>query len=115
MRLLLLDKTYSDKWDEFIMSSPEGNFGHLSGWSKVYELYGYKSFPIAAIDDSAQIRGILPLFLMRDIFGRKFLVSNPFISYGGICAHDKETADTLISKAKELAVENGVQDRKSVV
>jgi FemAB-related protein (PEP-CTERM system-associated) len=109
MKITLLDNKDMKKWDEFIMSSTDGTFGHLSGWTKVYELYGYKSFPIAVIDDSDNIRGVLPLFLMKDIIGKKFLISNPFLSYGGICADDENIKKSLILKAQEIAVENNVE------
>lgn len=109
MKIILLDNKDTKKWDEFIISSPNGTFGHLSGWMKVYELYGYRSFPITAIDDADRIRGVLCLFLIKDIFGKKFLISNPFLSYGGICADDNKTKEALILKAQEIAVENNVE------
>jgi len=109
MKTILLDNNDLGKWDEFIKSSPEGTFGHLSVWSKVYGIYGYKFHPIAAIDDTGSIRGVLPLFLMKNYFWQKFLVSNPFLSYGGICSEDNKTKEALILKAKEIAVKNNVE------
>jgi len=109
MRFLLSDNGHKEKWDEYIKFCPQGTFGDLYGWKKIYELYGYKSFPIAAIDDSGKIRGVLRLFLRKDIFGRKFLVSNPFLSYGGICSDDEEIKRSLILKAQEIAVDNNVE------
>lgn len=91
------------------MSSPEGTFGHLYGWEEVYDVYNYKSFPIAAIDNSDKIKGVLRLFLMKDIFGKKYLISNPLLSYGGICADDEITKRNLILKAQEIAVQNNVE------
>ncbi len=109
MKTILLEKTDYDKWDEFILSSPEGSFGQLHGWEKVYEVYGYKSFPIAAIDDSGRIIGVLRLFLMKDILGKKYLISNPFLSYGGVCADSETTKANLIQKAQEIAVQQQVE------
>jgi FemAB-related protein (PEP-CTERM system-associated) len=109
MKTILFDKNNMEKWDEFVASCSKGAFTHLSGWGKVYEIYGYRSFPIAAMDDSNRIRGILPLFLMKDIFGRKYLVSNPFLSYGGFCGDDEKIKKALILKAQEIAVHNDVQ------
>jgi FemAB-related protein (PEP-CTERM system-associated) len=109
MKTILLDNNYFEKWDEFIMASQEGTFGHLYRWEKIYGVYGYKSFPIAAIDTSGRIRGVLRLFLMKDIFGKKYLISNPFLSYGGVCADDEITKENLILKAQEIAVQNRVE------
>ena len=109
MKIILLDDENSEKWDEFVMSNPEGTFGHLYGWKEVYKIYGYKAFSIAVIDNSDSILGVLQLFLMRDIFNRKFLISNPFLSYAGVCSNDKEVRLEILSKAKEIAAENKVQ------
>ena len=109
MKAVLLNNKELAKWDEFILSSPEGNFGHLSGWKNVYDLYGYRSFHIAAIDQSDRIRGGLPLFLMRNIVGKKFLISNSFLSHGGVCADGIEARNSLIRNAKEIAVKEGVE------
>jgi serine/alanine adding enzyme len=110
MRFILLsDKGHKEKWDEYIISCRQGTFADLHGWENIYKLYDYKSFPVAAIDDSGRIRGILRLFLRKNMFGRKFLVSNPFLSYGGICADDEEIKKSLILKAQEIAVDNNVE------
>jgi FemAB-related protein (PEP-CTERM system-associated) len=106
---MLLGDNNAAQWDEFIISSKEGTFAHLSGWRSIYELYGYQSFPIAVTDSSNSIRGVLPLFLMKDIFGQKFLISNPFLSYGGICADDESIKESLMLKAREIAVQNDVE------
>jgi FemAB-related protein (PEP-CTERM system-associated) len=109
MKAILVHNSESKKWNEFIMSSPQGTFGHLYGWENIYGVYGFESFPIAAIDDTGRIRGVLRLFLMKDILGKKYLISNPFLSYGGVCADDNSTKTILIHKAREIAVQNHVQ------
>lgn len=109
MKAILLDNNDIAEWDEFILSSPAGAFSNMSGWRNVYGLYGFKSFPIAAIDASGSIRGIMPLFLMKNILGKKFLISNPFLSYGGLCAADKTAENAMIEKAVEIATNNNVE------
>jgi FemAB-related protein (PEP-CTERM system-associated) len=109
MKTILLDDNDIEKWDEYIMSCQQGTFGDLYGWENIYKLYDYKSFPIAAIDDSGRIRGVLRLFLMKDIFGRKYLISNPLLSYGGVCAGDEITKKNLLLKAQEIAVQHRVE------
>jgi serine/alanine adding enzyme len=110
MKTILLDNdSYFEKWDKFVLSSPEGTFGDLYGWEEVYRLYGFKSFPVAVIDNEDGIRGVLRLYLMKDILGKKFLISSPFLSYGGICADNDEIKKSLISKARELAVQHKVE------
>jgi len=106
---LLSAEEYKEKWNKYIISSKEGTFGDLYEWENIYKIYNYKSFPIAAIDVSGTIRGILRLFMRKDIFGRKFLVSAPFLGYGGVCADDEKIKQSLILKAQEIAIQNQVE------
>lgn len=110
MNIQLFDSKHSEEWDEFVKSSPMGTCYHLSGWANVLqEVYNFRSFSVMAVDNSSTITGILPLFMMRDILGKKYLVSNPFLNYAGVCALDSKTEDSLVRKAEEIAVENNVE------
>ena len=59
----------------------------------------YKHKPIYLIaKENGEIKGVLPLFLMRSmIFGKK-LVSVPFAPYGGVCADNKAIENALVEK-----------------
>lgn len=109
-RIIELEGRYKLKWDNYVRQSPEGTFFHLTGWKDVIEkTFLLKSIYLMAVDESDEIRGILPLFLMKDILRRKYLVSIPFSAYAGVCADDKETEIRLFDNAKDLAITNGVQ------
>lgn len=109
MQITLTDNTWKDKWDQYIMDRPDGTFGHLHAWGNVYDLYGNRSFPLMAIDTNDNVRGVLRLFQRKDLMGRKFLISNPFLSYGGICADNDEIKKALFEKAREIAVAENVE------
>jgi hypothetical protein len=71
-------------------------------WRNVVEKT-YKHKPIYLIaKEEREVKGVLPLFLMRSlVFGNK-LVSVPFALYGGVCA-DNETAErALVGEAKRF-------------
>lgn len=70
-------------WDPFVRSQPGWTPFHLLAWRDVIaRVFGHPTIYLTAIDDSA-LAGILPLVLVRSpIFGR-FLVSMPFVNYGG--------------------------------
>jgi FemAB-related protein (PEP-CTERM system-associated) len=109
MKILEFEKSRGKEWDEFVTSSPTGTCHHLSGWGKVLsEVFGFKSTSIMAVDNADKITGLLPMFLMRDVFGKKYLISNPFLNYAGVCAADRETENELVKKAKDIARENNV-------
>jgi len=101
---------YKGKWDEYVKQSREGTFFHLTGWKEMIEkTFGLKSIYLMALNGADEIQGLLPLFLMRDILGRKYLVSNPYSTYTGVCAVDAQIKEMLFNKAKEIASYNGVQ------
>jgi FemAB-related protein (PEP-CTERM system-associated) len=71
-------------WDEFVRRQPGWTYCHLWGWRRVIEgTFGHPGAYLAARADSGEIVGVLPLVWVRSrLFGR-FLVSVPFLNYGG--------------------------------
>jgi FemAB-related protein (PEP-CTERM system-associated) len=64
--------------------------------------FGHTPVVIEAVDGEA-IRGFLPLaFIHTRLFGR-FLVSLPYLNYGGVIADDDVTTNQLIDHAADLA------------
>jgi hypothetical protein len=63
----------------------------------------YKHKPIYLIaKEEGEIKGVLPLFLVKSmIFGKK-LVSVPFAPYGGACADNGIIENALIEEAKRI-------------
>lgn len=99
-----LFQTESDekRWDDFVRDSPCTTFYHQTGWRNVIErTYGHKPYYLFA-EENNQILGILPLFLINDMFWGKRLVSLPFCSYGSICSGDKSAAEAMMAQANEL-------------
>jgi len=99
---------YAQRWDQFVLEQPGGTFFHLTGWKRAVErAFGHQACYSLVLEDG-QVVGVLPLFLVRSrLFGR-FLVSNPFAVYGGICTDREEARRLLIRRTEQLAVELGV-------
>jgi FemAB-related protein (PEP-CTERM system-associated) len=89
-------------WDDYVYRCPESSHSHLSGWRRVIErAYGHLSFYFLAWENG-DVKGILPLISMRNVFLRRFLVSLPFLDDGGICADDGEVRKCLFQAAVQL-------------
>jgi FemAB-related protein (PEP-CTERM system-associated) len=90
-------------WNRFVMSSEDGSLCHLTGWADVVEnTLGHKPFRLVA-ERGNRITGVLPVsWVGNRIFG-DCLVSSPLAVYGGICAEDRESHDSLLQAGKELA------------
>ncbi len=103
-----LPETDPAAWDAYVLSRPEATGYHLWRWREVFErAFGHQCVYLAARSDG-QIVGILPLVKFRSpLFGR-FLVSLPFVNYGGIVADSEEAARALLEAAqRELATHRG--------
>ena len=105
-------KSYCDSdkqvWDDFILNNGNSSFFHLIGWKDIIEqTFGHKSHYIMALSEN-QVKGVLPLFELKNrLFGHA-LVSIPFVVYGGVCAADKNTESMLLKSASILGRLTGV-------
>ena len=95
------------RWDEYVYRHNRGSIFHLITWKRVIErAFGFQSRYLAMVDRGS-IRGVLPLFLVKNVIQGKSLISTPFAVYGGICADDEETSAALRLAACRMAEEEG--------
>jgi FemAB-related protein (PEP-CTERM system-associated) len=95
----------SAEWDAFVASAARSSFCHLAGWRDVMDgVLGHRSYPLAARDGTGRITGVLPLVHVRSrIFGT-YLLSMPFLNYGGPIG-EPEAVAALTGRALEVARE----------
>ncbi|WP_218576632.1 FemAB family XrtA/PEP-CTERM system-associated protein [Desulfobacter latus] len=90
-------------WDNYVLSHPDSNVYHLSGWKNVIEkTYGHKTYYLAATDSNEKIVGILPLVHLKHILFGNALVSLPFVDISGILSNDENVESMLIDSALDL-------------
>ncbi len=91
-----------DQWDAYANAHPRGNVYHTQAWRGVTEEgFGHRAYYLRAVDSEGKFVGILPLFLVDGLFGRR-LVSVPMRDRGGVLADDADVASRLVGKAAEL-------------
>ena len=90
------------QWNEYVQKNALSTFCHLYGWKKIIEkVFGYKSYYLVAKNNN-DVAGILPLFLVKSkVFG-SYLVSMPFMDYGGILGDNQEVSDNLLTEARRI-------------
>jgi FemAB-related protein (PEP-CTERM system-associated) len=72
------------EWDRFVTQSAESTFCHLSGWREIMsDVMGHECCYVAAIDDDGQWSGVMPLVRVQSTLFGRYLVSMPFLNYGG--------------------------------
>jgi FemAB-related protein (PEP-CTERM system-associated) len=88
-------------WDRFVASMPcaAGYYSHA--WRTILERsFGHETHFLAARTNGV-MTGVLPLVHMRSIFGN-FLVSLPFVTYGGLLCRDQASSEALLEAAEDL-------------
>jgi FemAB-related protein (PEP-CTERM system-associated) len=91
------------EWDSFVRASEGATAYHSFGWRAVFaRSFGHTSYYLAAIDDDGKWLGILPLVHMHSrIFGN-FIVSLPFVNYGGLLCNNEGAAALLLHEADKI-------------
>jgi len=96
-------------WDDFVLGHPHGSPFHLIAWKKtIEESFGYRPYYLW-VREGSQVRGILPLFAVKNAIIGHVLISTPFAVYGGILADSPETRDALYARARALGKDLGVE------
>jgi len=103
-----LNSTDISQWDDFVLGHPFGTPFHLIAWKRTLEqTFGYLAKYLVAVEEG-HIRGILPLFLVKNPIIGKALISTPFAVYGGVVANSGADVLKLHERAVSLAKELGV-------
>jgi FemAB-related protein (PEP-CTERM system-associated) len=71
-------------WDEFVARAEGGSFCHLVGWRDILnDVLGTECLYRVAADRRGEWQGILPLVRVKSWLFGHYLVSLPFLNYGG--------------------------------
>ncbi|MBI5656913.1 MAG: FemAB family PEP-CTERM system-associated protein [Geobacter sp.] len=104
--------TVSDRdyhaWDAFVVTQKGCTAYHQYRWKQIVEKsFGHAAHYLAAIDDSGRWHGVLPLIHMKSSLFGNFLVSLPFVNYGGILCGSMDIAGLLLAEAERLRTSLG--------
>ena len=93
------------EWDGYVRRSEHGTFCHLSGWREIMtSVLGHECHYLVARDDSGECQGVLPLARVRSRLFGDYLLSMPFLNYGGPIG-TPEAEEQLARYAQQLAQE----------
>jgi serine/alanine adding enzyme len=94
-------------WQDYVSRSPGASFYHSLEWRDVIcRTFGHQARYLVA-EQAGAVRGVLPMIEMRSRLFGHFLVSLPFVNYGGILADSPEGEHALANAAVELARRQG--------
>jgi serine/alanine adding enzyme len=90
-------------WDDYVMNHSMGTVFHLAGWKNVIERTFAHECLYFYVVESGNIKGILPLAHMKSRMFGSFLVSLPFLNYGGVLSNDTKSTNLLQWQAIKMA------------
>ena len=109
LRLLAQDPAAAQRWDAFVMKSPQATFFHRAGWLKLIEqIFGHRGYFLYAQRDGL-IEGVLPLAQVKSFLFGHALTGLPFAVYGGVAAASEEAAAALELEAQTIAKQIGAE------
>ena len=99
----------AQQWDDFVFRHLHGTAFHLQAWKRtIQESFGYRPLYLVA-SQGDRLRGVLPLFLVRNPIIGKVLLSTPFAVYGGILADSHAARRVLYDHARSMGEQLGVE------
>lgn len=110
MKVLTLNSSAENAWSSFVQSTWDATSYHQFGWKAVIaKSFGHPCHYLAAIEDSGDWQGVLPLTYMHSSLFGKFLVSVPFVNYGGLLCKSEAAACSLLDEAERLRLSYGAK------
>ena len=103
-----IDEARGAEWDDFVRRQGASSFYHRYAWRAFFaEYFRKETYYLAAVDDGG-IVGVVPLVRQRSMLFGDYLVSLPFVNYGGVLADSVAARDALLAEVSRLSVTTGV-------
>jgi FemAB-related protein (PEP-CTERM system-associated) len=91
------------EWNRYVDAHPLATAAHRAEWKKLIKrVFGKQSFYLIARSGS-EIVGVLPLVHMRSLLFGNFIVSVPYLNYGGVLANNSAIEAKLLDEAARIA------------
>ena len=108
MTIVDADASRMPAWDGYVRCHAFASVYHLSAWRDLIESVFERETHYLLTETSGHISGVLPLVRLKSLLFGDFLVSMPYVSYGGALADDTASCALLIDGATRLAAKLGV-------
>jgi serine/alanine adding enzyme len=109
MSIRLLHASDRERWDAFVESAPLSHGYQRAGWATVIERsFGQRPYYLLSEDDAGRVDGVLPLARLRSRLFGDFLVSLPYVNYGGPCGSTPAVESRLVEEAVRIAKDERV-------
>lgn len=94
------------RWDLYVKEHPWGTIYHTIAWKNIVENHFNKKTRYVYVENKDEIRAVLPLVVFKSkIFGA-FIVSFPYVNYGGMLYSCEQSKNLLLEQAKQFLAVN---------
>jgi len=105
IRIVELAPDLAPGWSNYVAEAPAATIAHELNWSRVMsDGLGHRPLYRLAIDDD-RVVGVLPMVLIKTWWQTRYLISLPWIDYGGVLADNGEVEAMLYEEARRLTKE----------
>lgn len=102
-QVVAYEEKHEQAWSRYVAESERATVAHQIEWREIMQIgLGHQPRYLICFDQE-RVTGILPLFLVRTWWKKQYLISLPWIDYGGIIADNQSTTQALLDSAVELA------------
>src|SRR5262245_49367168 len=102
MKVMIVD-SQPNAWDSFVQSTQDATPYHQFKWKMVItKTFGHPCHYLGAVDNNGEWQGVLPLVHMHSKLFGNFLISVPFVNYGGLLCKNDSAAGILLQEAERL-------------
>jgi hypothetical protein len=97
----------ASEWDEFVRAQAGWTHFHLFGWRRTFErVMGHECPYLVVRSPDGSLAGVLPLVRVKSLLFGHFLVSQPFVNYGGPLGTEP-AVQCLVAEAIRMAATDG--------
>jgi len=108
--IAIASTTDDARLDDFARQCASAHIYHLSAWRRIIERsFGHAPVCLVSDDANGRVDGFLPMVHLKSLLFGEFMVSMPYVNYGGPCTDHGSTAAALTTAAARLAAERRVQ------
>jgi FemAB-related protein (PEP-CTERM system-associated) len=93
----------AEAWDAYVQAHAGGTVFHSTAWLEILQRSYNRPYHHLAVKQDGKIRGLVSLYRVRGLSGKKSLYSLPFTAYGGILSDGAEVSRQLHDECLALA------------
>jgi len=109
VKVVAYNHELKDSWAEYVQNTESSSIAHQLEWrSVISESLGHRPRYLVALD-GPKVVGILPLFVVTTWWRAKYIVSVPWLDYGGIVADSDDVEILLLDEARRITEEEGAK------